>query len=113
MTEGILDLLLLFKEQFNEEKFQSCINRTFIKTGTLSIENSEPISFVDYKKEILCGTILVVPEGTMDEEEEEVLPTPALSEVDEIESVERSLFLYFVTNNSTEINDSIDSDDEI
>lgn len=49
----------------------------------------------------------------MDEEEEEVLPTPALSEADEIESVERALFLYFFTNNSTEITDSIDSDDEI
>ena len=56
--------------------------------------------------------MFVVPEGTMDEEQEEVLPTPESNKVDEIESVERALFLYFVTNNSSEINDSNDSDDE-
>ncbi len=112
MTEGILDLILLFKEQFNEARFQSCINRTFIKTGTLPVADPGPITFVNYKKEILCGTMLVVPEGTMDEEQEEVLATPGSNKIDEIKSVERALFLYFVTNNSSEINDSNDSDDE-
>ena len=112
ITEGILDLILLFKDQFNEEKFQSCINRSFIKTGTLPTEDSGPVTFVEYKKEILCGTMLVIPEGTMEEESEEMLVTPDSSEVSEEESVERALFLYFVTNNGTEEDDSIDSDDE-
>ena len=53
MTEGIQDLLLLFKEQFSEEKFRDCINRTFIKTGTLPITDSSPVVFVEYKKEFL------------------------------------------------------------
>ena len=112
MTEGILDLILLFKDQFNEEKFKSCVNRSFIKTGTLPMEDSGPVTFVEYKKEILCGTMLVIPEGTMDEETEEVVLNPYSSEPNEEESVERALFLYFVNNNGTEEDDSIDSDDE-
>ena len=112
MTEGILDLILLFKDQFNEEKFKSCVNRSFIKTGTLPLEDSLPVTFVEYKKEILCGTKLVIPEGTMDEETEEVVLNPYSSEPNEEESVERALFLYFVNNNGTEEDDSIDSDDE-
>ena len=86
MTEGILDLILLFKDQFNEEKFQSCINRSFIKKGTLPTEDSGPVTFIEYKKEILCGTMLVIPD-TMEEESEEVLVTPDSSEVSEEESV--------------------------
>ena len=46
MTEGILDLILLFKDQFNEEKFKSCTSRSFIKTGTLLMEYSGPVIFV-------------------------------------------------------------------
>jgi hypothetical protein len=112
MTEGILDLILLFKDQFNEEKFKSCINRSFIKTGTLPIEDSGPVTIVEYKKEILCGTMLVMPEGTMDEETEEVIVSPDSCEPNEEECVERALFLYFVNNNGTEEDDSIESDDE-
>ena len=112
MTEGILDLILLFKDQFNEEKFKSCVNRSFIKTGTVPMEDSGPVTFVEYKKEILCGTMLVIPEGTMDEETEELILNPDSSEPNEEESVERALFLYFVNNNGTEEDNSIDSDDE-
>ena len=83
MTEGILDLIPLFND---EEKFQSCINRSFMKTGTLPTEDSGPVTFIEYKKEILCGTMLVIPD-TMEEESEEVLVTPDSSEVSEEESV--------------------------
>jgi DDE superfamily endonuclease len=67
MLEGIKDLILLFEEQFTAEKFKECINRTFIKTGTLPVNDSLPATFVEYKKELLCGTMLVVPDGTIDE----------------------------------------------
>ena len=53
-----------------------------------------------------------MPEGTMDEETEEVVLNPYSSEPNEEESVERALFLYFVNNNGTEEDNSIDSDDE-
>ena len=47
----------------------------------------------------------VVPKGTTEVEMEESL--------DEEESVERALFLYFVTHNSSTIDDQVnDSDDE-
>ena len=113
MTEGIQDLILLFKDQFNEEKFKSCTNRSFIKTGTLLMEYSGPVIFVGkYKKEILCGSMLVIPEGTMDEVAEKVIVSPDSSEPSEEESVERALFLYFVNNNCTEEDDSIERAEE-
>ena len=68
MIEGIKDLILLFKEQFTEVKFRDCINRTFVKTGTLPInfDDNREVEFFAYKKESLCGTMLIVPEGTLD-----------------------------------------------
>ena len=76
------------------------------------MEDSGPVTFVEHKKEILCGTMLVIPEGTMDEETEEVILNPYSTERNEEESVERALFLCFVNNNGTEEDDTIDSDDE-
>ena len=111
MTEGITDLLLLFKDQFTEEKFRECINRTFIKTGTLPITDSIPVAFVEYKKELLCGTMLVIPDGTIDEVLDEPDLLPDVHDVSEEESVERALFLYFVNNNDV-INTDIDHDDD-
>ena len=105
MIEGVQDLILLFKSQFNEEKLKSCINRTFIRTGTLTIEGSAPASFFQHKKVTLCGTMRVVPKGTTEVEMEESL--------DEEESVELALFLYFVTHNSSTIDNEVnDSDNE-
>ena len=111
MTEGIQDLLLLFKEQFTEEKFRDCINRTFIKTGTLPITDSSPVVFVEYKKEFLCGTMLVVPDGTIEESLDENNLVPDLPVINEEESVERALFLYFVNNNDF-LNTELDDNDE-
>jgi DDE superfamily endonuclease len=114
MIEGIKDLLLLFKEQFTEAKFRECINRTFTKTGTLPITDSSPATFVEYKKELLFGTMLVVPDGTIDEKLDEHDLLPDLPVVDEEENVERALFLYFVNNNNvlnTEPHDDDDTDD--
>lgn len=99
-------MILLFKFQFNEEKFKSCINRTFIRTGTLPIEGSAPASFVQYKKVTLCGTIRVVPKGMTEVEMEQSL------DEEETESVERALFLYFVTHNSSTIDNEVNDSDE-
>ena len=105
MIEGIQDLIFLFKSQFNEEKFKSCINRTFIRTGTLPIEGSAPATFVQYKNVTLCGTMRVVPKGTTEVDMDDSL--------DEEEGVERALFLHFVTHNSASIDNEVnDSDDE-
>ena len=68
MLEGIADLIQLFKEQFTESKFKDCINHTFIKTGTLpvnSLDDDTTVEFVIYKKESMCGTMLIIPEGTL------------------------------------------------
>jgi DDE superfamily endonuclease len=110
MLEGIKDLILLFKEQFTAEKFKECINRTFIKTGTLPVSDSLPATFVEYKKELLCGTMLVVPDGTIDEQFDENVLIPDLPVVDEEVSVERALFLYFVNNNDV-LNTELEDDD--
>ena len=89
MLEGIQDLILLFKEQFIEEKSKDCVNRTFIKIGTFPImkdDCDEPATFVKYKKEQLCGTLSAVPKGTMYmcEEDEE-------TDVNDIEYLERAV----------------------
>jgi hypothetical protein len=110
MTEGIQDLLLPFKEQFTEDKFRECINRTFIKTGTLPITDLSPATFIEYKKELLCGTTLVVPDGTIDDGLDEHYLIPDLPVVNEEGSVERALFLYFVNNNDV-LNTELDDDD--
>jgi DDE superfamily endonuclease len=110
MTEGIQDLLFLFKKQFTEDKFRECINRTFIKTGTFPITDSSPATFIESKKELLCGTMLVVPDGTIDDELDEYDLIPDLPVVDEEESVERALFFYFVNNNDL-LNTELDDDD--
>ena len=68
-VEGITDLFRLFDEQFKEQKFKNCINRTFIKTGTIPIpvaDISLPPQFHVYAKDEICGTLLIVPEGTYD-----------------------------------------------
>ena len=109
MLEGIQDLILLFKEQFIEEKFKDCVNRTFIKTGTLPImkdDCDEPATFVTYKKEQLCGTLSAVPEGTMDmcEEDEE-------TDVNDIEYLERAVLSHYATYDDVCEDDS-DSDDD-
>ena len=73
MIEGIKDLIQLFKEQFTEDKFRDCVNRTFIKTGTLPVNftESSKAEFIKYKKESLCGTMKIVPQGTLNLEQEE------------------------------------------
>ena len=56
--------------------------------------------------------MLVIPESTMDEEAEGVIVSPDSSEPSQEESVERALFLYFVNNNGTEEDDSIEGVDK-
>lgn len=100
MNEGIQDLLRLFKEEMTEGNFKDCIHRTFIKTGTFPIhseDSSKPASFVRYKKESLCGTLSVVPEGTIDicsddEEQNE-------DDFENIEYLERSILNHYANNN--------------
>ena len=113
--EGIKDLILMFEEQFTEEKFKCCINRTFIKTGTLPINTENDtgqIKFSKYEKVASCGTMKMVPHGTLDLsgiEEYPVLPTE-INDID-IDDLERSVLNYYANNNDVLLeNDEEDSD---
>ena len=117
MIEGIKDLILLFKEQFTEAKFKDCINRTFIKTGTLptNFDDNSEVEFVVYKKESLCGTMVIVPEGTLDLDIDEEINTENSDEnalPNDLESLERAVINYYIDNQETifEENDTDESD---
>ena len=77
-----------------EENFKDYIHRSFLKTGTYPKHREsgdEPPTFVQYKKEQLCGTLTVVPEGTIDisvedEEEDDV-------DLNDIEYLERAIMM--------------------
>jgi DDE superfamily endonuclease len=98
MIEGILDLILLFEEQFTETKFRNCINKCFIATGTLPIlqeDDSLPVKFMEYRKLQSFGTLSVIPYGTIDYDSSVVEDNLDTQQ----ENIERGLFLYFVENN--------------
>lgn len=102
MLEGMKDLILLFQEQFTETKFQHCINRSFIKTGTLPSEsgdNTVPPSFNSYSKTASCGTLAVIPQGTMEAESEII--TDEYSESSQEEDFERALFARYIESIDT------------
>ena len=111
---GIKDLIGLFNEQFMEEKFKDCINRTFIKTGTLPIhaENVEiPPTFKIYAKDIHNGTMSIVPEGTIDFIDDDVMvDSSEQTEVNEIEELEKLVLNYYAQNNDV-LEDEVDDDD--
>ena len=46
MTEGMRDLILLFDNQFKDQKFRNCINASFISTGTVRITTNVVTSVV-------------------------------------------------------------------
>ena len=97
MLEGMKDLILLFQEQFIEEKFQRCINRSFIKTGTLPQESGDGSvrpSFNSYTKASSCGTLAVIPQGTLDFESEAV--AEEYSNAVQEEDFERALFARYI-----------------
>lgn len=98
MIEGILDLILLFEEQFTEAKFRNCINRCFISTGTLPTLEEDvtlPPNFIEYKKLQSFGTLCVVPSGTLEIDNDVVEDNLDAQQ----ENIERALFLFFVENN--------------
>ena len=117
MIEAIKDLILLFTEQFTEAKFKDCINRTFIKTGTLptNFDDNSEVEFVVYKKESLCGTMVIVPEGTLDldiDEEINIENSDENALPNDLESLERAVINYDIDNQETifEENDTDESD---
>ena len=94
MLGGIKDLIMLFDGPFKEAKFRDCINRTFIKTGTLPLHRESedlPDTFVVYRKEEQNGTMSVVPMGTMGlDDDEAVIDFPGIqNEEDDIRALER------------------------
>ena len=95
MIEGITDLIQLFKVQFTETKFRDCINRTFIKTGTLPVCNIDDgnLDFVEYKRESLCGTMLIVPEGTIDLSDDDVQNNNDDMTLNDIDLLEEQLLI--------------------
>ena len=102
MIEGIKDLIQLFKEQFTEEKLRDWVNRTFIKAGTLPINFTESSNakFIKYKKESLCGTMKIVPVGTLNLEVEEENVENGSNDVllDDVEALERAIINYYIDN---------------
>ena len=114
MLEGILDLIQLFKEQFTESKFRDCINRTFVKTGTLPVssldDDDKPVEFMIYKKESMCGTMMIIPEGTL--ELDDSAPNNNSDEMtpDDLNLLERAVISYYIDNNDF-IDDDCDSDE--
>ena len=117
MIEGIKDLILLFEEQFTEEKFKKCINTTFIKTCTLPFLSEDAAigpKFVEYTKASSCGTMSVIPQGTLDYESE--IEFVDDTDEDQEEEIERALFLHFIEsvdrNEENEELDDIDDNEE-
>jgi DDE superfamily endonuclease len=97
MLEGMKDLILLFQEQFTEEKFKQCINRSFIKTGTIPQESGDHSiqpSFNIYSKTSSSGTLAVIPQGTIEIESESV--TDEYSAAIQEEDFERALFARYI-----------------
>lgn len=112
MREGMKDLILLFQEQFTEEKFQRCINASFIKTGTLPQESediSAPLTFVIYEKAASSGTLSVIPQGTLEFESETV--TSEFADINEEMDFERGLFARYIEN-IDRIEEDEDQDEE-
>lgn len=69
-------------------------------------DRNEPVTFVEYKKEQLCGTLSVVPEGTLDmsDEDEEI-------NLNNIEYLERAVLRHYANFDDSLETDS-DSDDD-
>lgn len=115
MTEGIKDLILLFEEQFSEVKFKNCINKTFINTGTLPIttttDDTDLPAFVTFKRESTCGTMPIVPKGTLDLST--LIPNP-INEVNaaETEIAVVSAIFHFYSYNDVDFHDSLSDSEE-
>ncbi len=115
MIEGIKDLILLFKEQFTEIKFRDCINRTFIKTGTLPVnfDDKSEVKFVVYKKESLCGTMRIIPEGALNLDSDEEIDVKNCDddvELNDLESLEKAVINYYIDSHET-VSEEYDSDE--
>ena len=114
--EGIKDLILMFEEQFTEEKFKCCINRTFIKTGTLPIDrknDTEQIKFIKYEKVALCGTMKMTPQGTLDLSGIEESPAlPSQIHESEINELERAVLDYYAQTNDVLLDDYDDDESD-
>ena len=112
----MLDIFLLFKEGFTEEKLKECIKRTFNKTGTLPINydcGTAPPNFTIYKKEVQNGIMSVVPEGTLDLTQiTEEIEGPAQNQMEEIDALEWSILEFYANNNDILEDDNEDDDDE-
>lgn len=113
MLEGIADLIQFFKEQFTEIKFRDCVNRTFIKTGTLpvsSVDDDKPVEFVVYKKESVCGTMIIIPEGTLELESSDTNDNSDVMTPNDLDSLEKAVINYYIDNNES-IEEDYDSDE--
>lgn len=125
MIEGIRDLILLFEEQFTHEKFRSCINRSFIATGTLpvtTLNDVEVPEFKSFKRESACGTMSIIPKGTWSRpipddivNRIEIASTGESSVNEEERTVETAIFEFYSANDvdlDNCISDDDDDDDE-
>ena len=111
LLEGINDLFLLFGNEFKSQKFRECINRTFVKTGTIPIpqeDSTSPTQFQAYRGEEQSGTMLVAPEGTYDPKESDIAENQ-----NEEEAVERAVLEYYVHHNDMSEGEETDTDDEM
>ena len=66
MLQGITDLFDLLANGFKEDKFVEGVRRSFVSTGCVPIDESDPLLpvFKAYSKHNICGTMKIVPKGT-------------------------------------------------
>jgi DDE superfamily endonuclease len=65
LIEGICDTFNLFAKEFCTTKFKDGVNRSF-KTGTIpEYSDIQHISFKEYKREDKCGSIPIIPLGSI------------------------------------------------
>ena len=113
MLVGIADLIQLFKEQFTEIKFRDCINGTFINIGTLpvsSVDDDKPVEFVVYKKESVCGTMIIIPEGTLELECSDTNDNSDVMTPNDLDLLEKAVINYYIDNNES-VEGDYDSDE--
>lgn len=66
MLQGIQDLFDLIANGFREKKFVDGVKRSFISTGCVPFDDCDAPIFQAYSKHNICGSMKIVPTGTVD-----------------------------------------------
>ena len=76
--------------------------------------NDGNLDFVEYKKESLCGTMLIVPEDSIDLSDNDVQSNNDDMTLTDVDLLERAVINYYIesTDFIDQVSDSDDSNDE-